>query len=535
MLFGFFRRFAISLVITGLCAVQATLAATVRAEAEKLPRGSESLAKGLSVRRLVLKDPQSGIVIRQFGKTGVTKNISKYVLPTHGIIIDAETRPNSDAEVNLNIAKVSQADEQPVRQLGYRKVSNQMIGAFWQPDPGTYLLTARAGRSLFKAVLNVTAGRKKRIAIHAGAGAPAAVPAPVPSKPAALPLPAWQVLDGKIVLNGEPVFPRGFYYVSHYADQKAQRLADLQKIAAAGFNLLQTPIDRNDQQLLDAAAAGGVSIVMEFNDSVEHLLQLFGNHPALAMLCTHDDVDARNGSVQRYEPQDVAERSRALQALASRALTYASGGYPARITNYIGVTDVVGQQAYPVPSEPVSSVFNGYLNPILDDFREAEVPIIANLQTFGWYGTYRLPTPAEVRSMTYQALLAGVKGILYYAYRDIYTDLNDKPALWNELTGIAGELAVLEPYLVRGERQTINTAKQEVFAAKWRLGSEAVIAVVNAGTADKAVSLEIAEDLDGSAVNLFVSRAGLMTLTGDVLTGTLPAQSVQVYLAGLSS
>jgi hypothetical protein len=65
--------------------------------------------------------------------------------------------------------------------------------------------------------------------------------------------------------------------------------------------------------------------------------------------------------------------------------------------------------------------------------------VYANVQAFAWQNKkkgeshpIRVPTFDEVRNMTYQALLAGAKGIIYYTYHDEDWHLSSYPALWGE-------------------------------------------------------------------------------------------------------
>ncbi|NLF24582.1 MAG: hypothetical protein GX589_02845, partial [Deltaproteobacteria bacterium] len=210
------------------------------------------------------------------------------------------------------------------------------------------------------------------------------------------------------------------------------------------------------------------------------------------------------------------------------------GGYPTRISKYLGTADTIGYQTYPIPSEPLSTLTSAYLNPIINDFAATGQPLISNLQTFGWYGTYRFPTPTETRNMTYQALAAGVQGILYYTYFDGDTDLSNQPALWSELQLIGAELTALEPYLVSGTHQRLNTDVSELYAAKWRVGSKLVVVVINASsTSNKTLALTLNDNLSGTRRNLFAYRSNLLSLSGKTLSGTLPPESVQVYELGL--
>jgi len=234
----------------------------------------------------------------------------------------------------------------------------------------------------------------------------------------------WSVRNAVVHYNDQAVFPLGFYYVT-YGGRKAQRMADVSKMASAGFNFIHTPIDRSDDEFFDHCAAEGVNVVLEFNDTPTDMVRQFKDHPALAFLGTFDDVDAYDGDRPRYTPEEVVAACADYKTQAPKKLTYISGGYAKRSPNYAGTSEVMGFQSYPVPAEPLSATTSGYYGPMESVLAEHNQAYIANLQSFGWYGTYRWPTTLEMRNMTYQALITGVKGILYYTYYDAVNDVNE--------------------------------------------------------------------------------------------------------------
>jgi hypothetical protein len=340
----------------------------------------------------------------------------------------------------------------------------------------------------------------------------------------------WYVKDSTVHVNDVPIFPLGFYYVSYYPSQKSRRLNDLKKIAAAGFNMMHTPIDGEDQDLFDLANEHNVYIAAEFNGEPEHILPKFSGHPALALLGTFDDVDAYDDGVPRYSSSHVSDRSAQIKELAKNALTYISAGYPKRVEPFIGSSELLGFQTYPVPSEPISAVTKGYLGPVSDMLKSSDTGLIANLQSFGWYGQYRSPTRRELRNMTYQSLVVGSKGILYYTFYDSVTDLNQEPELWEELKDVADEIKELEPYLLKGSHKVLSTGNSRVFAARWTRGGKAVVAVVN-GDANSTQSVSINLGLQGlnGLKNLFPERESGLQFSGDTLTGSIARERVHVY------
>jgi hypothetical protein len=340
----------------------------------------------------------------------------------------------------------------------------------------------------------------------------------------------WTIKNSIVHYDNRAVFPLGFYYVTYGSSQKPQRLEDIKKIAQAGFNFIHTPIDRNDRELFDKCAVEGVNIVMEFNDTPSEMLELFGGHPALAFIGAFDDVDAYDNGLPRYSPEEVLSDCRDYKQILPDKLVYISGGYPARSPNYAGTSEVMGFQCYPIPAEPLSATTTGYYGPMESVMADYNQAFIGNLQSFGWYGTYRWPTNRELRSMTYQALITGIKGILYYTFYDGQNNLNEKPEFWNELTDIAGEIHAIEDFLLHGLRVHVATGDTRTFAAFWQLEDELIVVAANARQ-DRSVqvSLELPYNLLEPAVNMFSYRESGLKLDGNRLSGSLAPEDVHVY------
>lgn len=343
--------------------------------------------------------------------------------------------------------------------------------------------------------------------------------------------PQWTTNAAVIYKDGTPYFPFGFYHISHYSHQKKQRLKDLQKIADAGFNMVNIPVDYWDEELLDLCHSIGIDVAMEFNGVPEDLLGMFGTHPALGFLSTFDDVDQYSSpGKQRYAPKHVQNRSAELKALAPHTLSYISGGWPSRIMKYAGRSDLIAQQGYPIPFETLSSLTHVYMDNIAQGIGAHGQGFIANLQTFDWGGSNsRIPTRREVRNMTYQSLILGAHGIIYYTFYDSGNSLNNHPKLWNELTALTGEIAALKEVLLFGNRIPLSTGDSYVFAARWTLNNMLYVIVANAHQSkSKTVNLNL-PPLNGPASALFSDREASLTVNGGALKGTLAAEDVQIY------
>lgn len=345
----------------------------------------------------------------------------------------------------------------------------------------------------------------------------------------------WSVNNRVIHVNNEPFFPAGIYYTSHLMKDKAQRLHDLDTIAAAGLNMVHTPIDLHDRPFLDKAADLGVYVAVEFNAEPEAILRKFSGHPAIAFLGTFDDVDQQlETGQQRYLPGEVARRSTKLKELAPNTLSYISAGYPNRSGSYRGKSDLFAQQSYPIPVEPLGSVTTSYLGPVAQLNDRHNQGFISNLQTFGWDGEHRQPTATELANMTYQSLILGTQGILYYTFFDSVTDLNRSPELLRELKTLTAELRDLAPYLLEGTHLPLSTQHAEVYAAGWRSedNTQTLIIAVNSSDNPQNVSIRLPEALttDTSFQKGVPGRAADLQLAHGSLSCEIKAKAVQVLL-----
>ena len=306
-------------------------------------------------------------------------------------------------------------------------------------------------------------------------------------------------------------FPLGFYYVSHYSEQKERRLRDVETIAQGGFNTLHTPIDRNDKPLLDFARDNGIAVIAENNDDrPDELVTIFRNHPALYAWGTFDDVDSKKTLGAAVHPLPEVQTAHAkLKVMAPSSKSYISGGNAKRFAPYVSQSDLYGIQAYPVPDEEISSVYH-FLKKVKNAIGDSEQALIANLQTFPWHGKERWPTPAEIRNMTYQALLAKVDGILFYTFFDEVTDLSEQPEVWKELLVIQKQLTFLDPWIRSGRFNQLLSPDQDIIGGRWEIDNQAVYIIVNLSAKLRNIAFELS--YSGRVHELFKSDAPPRTL-----------------------
>ncbi|EYB69473.1 hypothetical protein DEIPH_ctg005orf0028 [Deinococcus phoenicis] len=332
---------------------------------------------------------------------------------------------------------------------------------------------------------------------------------------------------GTLTIGGQPMFPMGFYHVS-WAGNAERRLRDMQAIADMGFNVMNAAMfDAQDdipgfQALLRSAQSRGMKLLVEDFNAVS--IAALKNEPALLGWMIGDDCNSL------LTPQQLQERHRATKALDPGHLTYASMAITFANSHaaYFGKSDAVGNQSYPVDGGDEVGVVYPVMKRLVEESRANGTLPIANLQSFRWKDG-RLPNARELYSMTNQALGAGVKGILYYTYLDQTNDLATQPALRTELKRLAGEVKLLSPFLLEGQRQDLNAGSLEARATLWTYKGHRYLQVLSLSeTARQNVKITLGEKT-AQLVPLLAGRPTGLQLKNGAVTGALTPLTAQWY------
>lgn len=333
-----------------------------------------------------------------------------------------------------------------------------------------------------------------------------------------------------VMINGKLFFPIGFYHVS-WAGSYEEKMQALEAIAAAGFNTMKPAIDLDDRAFLDRAQELGVYIIAEPNEDEGplELIRAFDSHPAIIGWLIEDDFNARDYGVP---PSIVAEKNEVIKNISPNKLTYISGtaaSYDHDLASYMGLVDLMGLQMYAVPAEPLDKP-DRYMNIAREKRADSNQLIIANLQAYASPGS-RLPTIAEIRSMTYQALINGVSGVLYYTYFDDVWDMEDHPDLWAGMRDIAAELNALLPILLEGELFKVDSHTPLARVGYWVYQDKVYVAVANVSyTETAAVSIPLPDEAVAPATPLFERESNALYYKENYLVGSIPPAEAEVYV-----
>lgn len=331
--------------------------------------------------------------------------------------------------------------------------------------------------------------------------------------------------NGDLLVNGQPFFPFGFYHIS-WADQgtAAQRLRDVKIIAEAGFNTMLTePIHSTEQEmptLLRAAQREGLFIVAHGIglESVRSLVR----QPSLLGFTLMDDSNYNS------TPAAVAQLQAAYKAAAPHKLTSLTLALAMNRpeSGFFGVSDMVSNMSYPIGgTDEIGVVYSVMRQTALQAAQRGVVPV-ASLQTFAW-PNQRWPTPAELRNMTYQALMAGVKGVVYYSYRSGGNQITDHPALWSAAQSMALQVRQLSPSLLSGIRRELRPIGEapSIRAVQYSGAGASYLMVLNSSAQAQPVRLALPDT--PRLRPLFTSSD--LKVQGGELSGTLGALGVQVF------
>ena len=348
---------------------------------------------------------------------------------------------------------------------------------------------------------------------------------------------SWQnaIQVNSIKINGKPFFPFGFYHISFQLERQ-KKMEALRDMAAAGFNTIHASCsDVNEYNtFLDEAYRLGVYVITEFKgtDPLD-VVAKFKDKPAVLGWSIADDVGDHENSYQ------IWELHKKVKAIDPKHFTYVSvSSWSKKWNDYAHVADLVGGQSYPIgyPFNNRPQNLPNHLievNYVFNMGREAadkyQHSVIANLQTFSWKES-RFPTPDEVQNMSYQALISGVNGILFYTYEDRENRIKEHPDVWKRLKLIAAEINTMSPVLLKGTLRKLKTKWNDVLANMWIYREIIYVVVVNTSqTETREVSLSFPIDIKRRSQPLFTELPSGMIFQKSTLSGLIKPGDVHVY------
>jgi hypothetical protein len=342
----------------------------------------------------------------------------------------------------------------------------------------------------------------------------------------------WVRADGTLIVNQKPFFPFGLYHVSWDATAK-DRSRHLQEIAGAGFNLIHASAPRMQDYgaFLDQAKQLGIYVISEHNaDGLIDFVKAFHNKPAVLGWKLADDVDIYKDG-KGYTPDQIMALHYRVKQVDPEHITYIAGAIDQRIAEFVNTADAISATAYPVghaEKQPIS--WSYHMVSTVHRAADKHHLIAAALQAFRWPEPGApMPTPEEVRNLTYQAVLGGAKGILYYTYYDEAWNLRDHPTLWQGLKSLVPEIKAISPFLLDGQFTAIDTGQEQVKAGIWKLKNKELAIVVNQSySAAQTIALHLPRNLQ-KGKPMFQTNALASPVQARRLPTSLKPLEIQVY------
>ncbi|MBT3380336.1 MAG: hypothetical protein HN742_32250 [Lentisphaerae bacterium] len=331
--------------------------------------------------------------------------------------------------------------------------------------------------------------------------------------------------DRSCQVGGKPFFPLGMYIVSWKLKGTEAILEKMQAIAAGGFNVVHVGVRSEEEfrAVLDEAKRLSIMIIPEGGIAVKNPGR-FKEHPSILAWNPGDEPDGRG-----RPPEYMASVVGKIKDQDTSRPTYMTLCVPSTYERYWQAADIIAPDPYPIPRKSIAYVADCVER--LQEVMQRGKPIWAIPQAFGGYSSWkRVPTPEEERNMTYQCLVHGARGLIYYTYWDGRFDMAEHPELWAMMTQLAREVRQLTPLLLDGSPEQVlklGTDGAVHVLLKSAQGRHYAIAVNTMSAPVEAVSVPVTQVYTGIIKELFGD--GEATARDGRLTLKLSPLGVQVY------
>jgi hypothetical protein len=356
-------------------------------------------------------------------------------------------------------------------------------------------------------------------------------------------------LTGGLIVNKRPFFPFGFYCYSPVhptlPEEEAVKgfnlISPYQKVEPGSFNQRKAYMDRCAQlgmkvnyNLLSVSGGGGVGSKIEGISDQEKRTRLineintFKDHPALLAWYISDEPNGYN-----LPPDSLISIYNTVKDLDPwHPVTVVFMAPFLQSRNYSDAFDIVMADPYPLPDLPASYV--GNVTRTLSSEFNGKRPLWIVPQAFGGGELWgREPTVQEIRSMTYQAIINGARGIQYFVRQGLNL-FPKSPATWNECGRMAVEIAEMTPWLLSDEEKiNVRPGSRDVSVLSSTHNGQLMIMAVNKVNSPRNTGFNISKPLSGKIKVLFENRS--VNINGGYFSDQLAALGSQVYLYDLKS
>jgi hypothetical protein len=320
--------------------------------------------------------------------------------------------------------------------------------------------------------------------------------------------------QGNTIVNGKPFFPIGIYVYDLSPDV-------MKDIKSKGFNVVIGNGFRADQ--FDFLHQNKM---MAVPFSTPEFVEKVKDHPALLAWYLVDEPEGHghtpDGVKQAYAHLKAKDKDHPIglcHFLYEALLTFKEG------------CDFTMTDVYPVTANrdvPMKNVgiHMDYARAVHEN---ANWPHWTYIQDFGGPdtdgGKWAQPTAAEVRCMTFIALVHRANGILIFSYWP------KAPAMWNSIGGLNRDVAKIAPWVMaKGTEVSAKVSTEQVQARARKVGESWIIIAVN--TERTPIDATITVDGLGDVELKSLVNAKRMTATGGKLEAHFAPAEAMAFTVG---
>ena len=333
--------------------------------------------------------------------------------------------------------------------------------------------------------------------------------------------------NGCLLVNGTEFFPVGLFSVPH-----AKAFPHLRD---AGFNLVHSyefertcfinlqSIDHSfllkeglgDEaaaEYLDEAEKWGLKVMLGFDrttqlhdrgddipaeqeEAMTGRVAMMKDKPALLAWYTVDEPDMSYKNITEKKcihARDIVRKT------DPNHPTLISMFHESKFEIFKDTADIILHDLYVFPGGNAKDVPNNIIS--MRKQTNGERPIWFTVQAFDWKhynwdGPSVVPSYDQKRCLTYLAIIAGAKGILFFSYEnETHSNAPDKaPEQWAELSAISKQLHTLQPVLQQSFTEATISFDGEIYSASTTYDGSIYLFCANSG--DTLIKGNIAPDI----------------------------------------
>lgn len=342
--------------------------------------------------------------------------------------------------------------------------------------------------------------------------------------------------NGNLIVDNEVFLPIGFYSEGLFLDGYPNIP---QVMDDAGFNTIYTESAIGEiedyQPFLDDCESLGLKNILglpySFIDpqDFDFYVNEFKDSPSVIAWNILDD--ANNLTLNDLQTQ----RQNLIQIDDTRVASASWYNDLPPFSSMVPFVELVGMQAYPwEDSSSNDLVFVDALwRSTALEAKGLNKFAFATPQAFNWDdATY--PPAAHLDCQTYIGFITGLKGVIFYTYKDYDTNSTidiTQPEIFQTASQIAQEILETEwkEVILFGDHEYVNIDFYRYYAT-WRYNGYLYLIAVNADDElSYNYSIELPSDIVGEATNFFSYRPDSLTINNGNLTGTLDPYQVAIY------